>query len=127
MSVLHARIVANGGQGRHVAAAAGMHPYGTGGTVMVMPIADIDYQPYVGVYQDLYPSPPATGDPNAVPYSAVTGRPGLRTQPPRGPVGYDVERARYTVAGAATADPNHVPVAMIAPSSNAPVIPAGRP
>lgn len=51
--------------------AASFHPYGTGQTPMIMPMAEIKYTPLVGYYNELYPSLPATGDVNAVPLATV--------------------------------------------------------
>lgn len=127
MSILHSRIVAHGGSGRDVAAARDMHPWGTGATVVTLPSAMlVEYAPYVGTYQDIYPSPAAYADPNAAP--ATSPDPAVRSQPPAGDPGYDTRR-RWVVApaGYTSADPNAAPVAMISSGSWAPVIPAGRP
>lgn len=80
MSVLHARIIQHGAQGH---AMGGTHPYATTATPMVMPHSEISYDGTAGYYQDLYPSPVATGDVNAVPYLTVVGH----TAPPTIPAG----------------------------------------
>jgi hypothetical protein len=67
VSILHSRIVRHGGQG----VTAPTLPYGTRATPMVMPLAVVSYNWGTGYYQDLYPSPPATGDVNAVPIAAT--------------------------------------------------------
>lgn len=46
------------------------HPYSTGATPMVMPLALVDYGGAGARYQDLHVQP-ATGDVNAVPYAVV--------------------------------------------------------
>ena len=51
--------------------AASWHPYGTAATPMVMQLAEVSYNGGHGLYDELYPSPPATGDPNAVPLATV--------------------------------------------------------
>jgi len=69
MSILHSRIIAHGGQGN---ATAATHPAGTRATLMVMPLAQVTYSAGTGYYESLYPSPPATADPNHVPLASVT-------------------------------------------------------
>lgn len=68
MSILHSRIVAHGGQGQ----TAATHPVGTPATQMVMPMALVTYAGSTGYYESLYPSPPATADPNHVPLASTT-------------------------------------------------------
>jgi len=67
MSVMHSRIVAHGGQGQN----APSHPFGTSMTPMVMPLAAVTYYAGTGYYESLYPSQPATADPNHVPLASV--------------------------------------------------------
>lgn len=72
MSILHSRIVQHGGDHRQAQAAAkGFHPYGTPQTPMVMPHHEVMLTAGTGLYQDLYPVQPATGDVNAVPFAAL--------------------------------------------------------
>lgn len=68
MSVLHSRIVQQGGQGTRAA----QHPWGTGQTLLVTPAHAITYQAGTGYYQTIYPSQVATGDVNAVPVAVFT-------------------------------------------------------
>jgi hypothetical protein len=65
-SLLHQRLITPGGT-----APASWHPYGTKATPMLMPLAEVAYHQGLGTYDELYPSPPATGDPNAVPLAVV--------------------------------------------------------
>jgi hypothetical protein len=67
VSILHSRIVRHGGQGGTVT----LHPYGTPATPMVMPHWEVDWNHGTGVYRDLSPALPATGDVNAVPLASV--------------------------------------------------------
>lgn len=50
---------------------AATHPYGTGQTPMVMPLAEVNYNSGHGLYDELFPAPPASGDVNAVPLATV--------------------------------------------------------
>lgn len=68
MSVLHSRITQNPAPG---SAASGWHPYGTQATPMVMPVAVVHFNNGTGLYDELYPSPAASADPNAVPLATV--------------------------------------------------------
>ena len=68
MSNLHSRIVGQGGQGSQAAT----HPVGTPSTQMVMPMALVTYRGTSGYYESLYPSPPATADPNHVPLASAS-------------------------------------------------------
>lgn len=65
-SLLQQRLITPGGT-----APRDWHPYGTRATPMLIPLAAVTYQQGQGLYDELYPSPPATGDPDAVPL-AVT-------------------------------------------------------
>lgn len=71
MSVLHSRIIRHGGQGNMGLALQNHHPAGTRATPMVMPLARVTYLAGTGFYETIYPSPPAAGDPNAVPLATV--------------------------------------------------------
>jgi len=65
MSILHSRIIQHGGMGT-----IGVHPAVTPATPMIMPIVRVTYYDGVGYYEDLFPSPPATADPNHVPLAS---------------------------------------------------------
>jgi hypothetical protein len=72
MSVLHSRIITHAGTGAPARAAqGGYHPYGSQATPMVMPLATVTYEAGTGFYDELYPSQPATADPNHVPMATI--------------------------------------------------------
>lgn len=66
MSLLQQRLITTPGTGSQ-----SFHPYGTGDTPMVVPLAEISFNRGHGFYNELYPSPEATGDVNAVPMAVV--------------------------------------------------------
>lgn len=47
------------------------HPYGTAATPMLMPLAQVAFNNGHGLYDELSPAPPATGDVNAVPLATL--------------------------------------------------------